>query len=302
MPRRVYPLKSLCIDVVVEATVSYQQRSIPLKKLFTAVRELWQELWGLPQVHDQAVTLLHAHVLHPYQTATHPVTKSKSLVEVIDMCPPIITLLAARVKELCFGLGMLQLTKSAPLSEVAECGIFTETNHLQRIGAIHVNLDGPFLERLLPCCQNLTVLTLGCNATSSILYAAKECPLQVLHVNERKPSSPVMSQEVLSELVLGVKTNDLRSVLDSYVVKGEEVTFNPSWPNLTNLSMQWCAVSLEFLALVLIVHRRMEYLESHVVPVSTVVKLYSIMMQMVPSLPKLALKTKPVMNDGLGEA
>lgn len=272
-----------------------------VQKLFKAVRALWKELWGLGQLHEQAVALLHAHVFRTYQIGVPPFTHRKFFIQVMNIFPPIITLLAARASAICFDPGMMQLTRES-LVLLGECGIFTEKNHVQRIDASNIDLGNatPFLAHLLPCCQYLTVLMLDCNVTSSILYAAKECPLQVLHVSERMLSCPQVSLEALSELVLGVQGNDLKILLDSYM-RGEEVTFNPSWPNLTNFSTGWCAVSQEFLILVLVVLHKMEYLESNVVPISSVVKLYANMLQNIPGLHKLALKANTIMYEDFWE-
>ena len=270
-----------------------------VQKLFKAVQALWKELFGLRQLHQKAVLLLQGLVVHRYQVGIP--SHHESLTGIMVVYPPIITLLAARATELCFDQGLVQLTKM-PLLLLAECGMFKETNYLRSIDASNVDMgyETLLLENLLPCCLHLTVLKLDCNVTPTMLYAAKQCPLQVLHVSERMLSCPRLSLEVLSEVVLGVPGHNLKAILDTHI-RGEQVTFRPSWPNLFNFSTGWCTVSLEFFILVLIVLGKMEYLGSNVVPISSVVRMYAAMLGKAPGLHQLALKANCITYEDFWE-
>ncbi|KAK8396850.1 hypothetical protein O3P69_005072 [Scylla paramamosain] len=265
-------------------------------ELFTGVRKLWDEMKGLGQLHEEAVTILCAHVLRIRQIGVRPASHHMNLVQVVTIFPAILTLLAARATEICLDPAMVQMS-STPVSCMDETGIFKETNQLRKIDASGVDLGAEtcFFVHLLPRCHNLTVLVLDVNVSSGILHAARQCPLRVLHVSERMMSHPRLSQETLAELVLGTNRKDLRLVLGAYMV-GVPLTFTPAWPNLTHLGTGWCAVSKEFLLLVLLFLPKIEYMQSNVLPVSTVVDEY-ISRHQQGSLPKVPLKANTILYE-----
>ncbi|MPC09293.1 hypothetical protein E2C01_001900 [Portunus trituberculatus] len=245
-----------------------------IQELFSGVRKLWDELTGLRQLHKEAVTLLCAHVLRTQQLGCPPASHTSDVVHVVSIFPAILTLLAAQATDICLDPGMEQVSGTS-FSCLNGTGIYKEINQLQKIDACSVDLgiETSFFEKLLPCCHYLTVLVLDVNVSSSILQAARPCPLRVLHVSERMMTKPQLSVYTLTELVLGTTSVDLKLVLGAYMM-GVPLTFKPAWPDLTHLGTGWCNVSKEFLLLALLFLPKIEYMQNYLVPISTVVEEY----------------------------
>lgn len=260
-----------------------------LQELFTAVRELWKELWYLETVHTEAVSLLHARVLRTKQRSVSTHRHHGHLVSILNIFPPIVTLLAAGTKELIFNPNMV-FAQKIPLDCVYRSTILTETNNVTTINTDKVDFgrDTDFFVHLLPCCHKLTTLVLEYNVTPEVLQAARQCPLRKLNITGRGTPQSLTVHKALAEVVLGIPHDSLNGTLDAYL-RGKRVPLSPTWPNLTNLKTRAISTSRDFLTLVLVAHPNLEVLDNDMVLLACIVRLYIKIQNRLPSLHKLSL-------------
>lgn len=261
-----------------------------MQVVFNCVRELWKHLWPLQSVHREAVSLLHSWVFHMKQPSPFTLTYRGFVAKILNIYPPILTLLAAAATKMVFNPSMV-FVKNVSLSCLTETGIFSEYNNLVKIDTTFIDFGShtDFLVCLLPCCYRLTTLILGSNVSPQVLLAAKHCPLQILSIGISSVFHPITTIQTLTEIMLGIHHSQLEWVMTAYM-RGEPVRLSSTWPNLTEFTMQCTSATVVFLTLVLVVHPNLKVLVSSLFPAHSDVKLYSTLREILPSLPKLSLK------------
>lgn len=290
-------LESLCVDELVDATVRYQRVCSCAKNLWRAVDEVWRDVWQLGgSLATRAAALLHAHLL--CQHLLGEVTKHAGRVRVPDAAPALITLLAAKSQTVSLVPVEPQLFRLGPAAAAVLCCDHFPLTELILTG-IDMESKLDFLLHVLPCCKRLSVLKLGGNCTAAVLEAARGCPLKVLHLSERQVWQPRMTEAGLGKFLIGC-VGAMKYVLDN-VRRGEQPNFQTAWPNLTDLCVGWCKVSVEFLLLLLVAVPRLQYLSSKIVDTSVIVRQYVDLASEVSSLHKLSLRAISVISENFSK-
>ncbi|XP_064105329.1 uncharacterized protein LOC135214845 [Macrobrachium nipponense] len=183
---------------------------------------------------------------------------------------------------------------TSPLRQTAafnECYSYCQEFQLQTLDLTGIDLkfDTSVLEGLLPKCPSLSVLKLGSNSNKAVLALAKQyCPLTVLHITERQPWNKQLSLEMLMDLFFNVTETDPERLLAEFR-KGTNPNIQASWPNLSDLSTGYCAVTREFFVLAWIVFKKLKYVHSSLTNVNACMEKYLQLRDKVPDLGPLAI-------------
>lgn len=254
--------------------------------------EVWDVVWWLGGgVAARGVGLLHSYLMcQPLLDGDNlPAARPR----VPDAAPALVTLLAAKTRRVLLVSVQPQLSRCGPAAAAATRGCACFPLRELVLTGVDMGSELNFLLHLLPCCKSLLVLKLGGNCTPAVLEAARDCPLSVLHLSERMAWQPRMTEDALGKLVIGAQ-GTVKNVLDA-VRRGEQVSFTPAWPDLSDVSTGWCKAQ-DFLLLLLVAFPRLQHLGSQLVDTSVIVRRYTDLALQVLSLPKLSLRVYSVIS------
>ncbi|XP_042215842.1 uncharacterized protein LOC121861944 [Homarus americanus] len=280
-------LLDICVDFVVDATVSFQRYCLDNEAVWRDVGHLWEDLWYLPpSVHGRATQLLHAHLLHAQ--FLHGSLDSY----VYDVTRPLLTLLAVKSRKIAIVPVDRQFASLSFPVVFSDCGVYNEEHQLQELDltGVDLGLDMEMLLALLPRCPEITVLKLGGNTTPDILQAAKCCFLTVLHISERAAKEPRVTENDLIDIILGSRSHSSTELLNN-VRCGRILDVKPTWPRLLDFSTGYCKLSESFLVLFLVMFKKIQYLSSKSLDLQNVIHAFNDLTREVPDLHRLSLKT-----------
>lgn len=274
-----YPRKllDLCVEYFVRLTRCLQQATIIDKEKYVAVKHIWDVLWTLPQnIPIHAGELLHAYLM--------PSSGQ-------DFSQSFLIALAANLRRITVYPEKCHTSPLRQTSAYNDCYGYCQAFQLQTLDLTGIDLEfnTSVLEGLLPKCPSLNVLKLGSNSNKAVLALAKQyCPLTVLHITERQPWKKQLSLETLMELFFDVTETDPAKILEEFL-KGTNPNIKASWPNLSNLSTGYCAVTREFFVLAWIVFKKLKYVHSSLTSVNACMEKYLQLRSKVPDLGPLAI-------------